>query len=171
MSVYLSRLHCITLPSPPPPRFTSSPLLNTQSKRHIKRTKDNPGGVVSVEAPIHYSNVCLTDPVTNAPVRVTWRYLEDGSKVRVTRGRLASGSVIPRPDVLKQRRKPFPASAGRADTASGVAGEVTHTPGALPAPLQRFFEQQKRQGEASAEGARGVHTMAGAWRSFASRTL
>lgn len=61
----------LTRPLPPP-----------QSKRHIKRTQDNPGGIVSVESPLHYSNVQLVDPVTNAPVRVTWRFLEDGSKVR-----------------------------------------------------------------------------------------
>ena len=66
-----------------------------QNKRHIRRTKDNPGGIVSVESPVHYSNVRLVDPVTNSPVGVSWRYLEDGSKVRVTKGRVASGSIVP----------------------------------------------------------------------------
>ena len=85
--------------------------------------------------PIQYSNVALIDPVTSAPVRSTWRYLSDGTKVRtvwanahlkpvqgsapafdtsvymqvrVSRGKQASGSVIPRPEVLLQRRKPRP---------------------------------------------------------------
>ena len=52
-----------------------------QSKRHMKRSGDNPGGIISVESPLHYSNVALLDPVTNAPVRASWRWLEDGTKV------------------------------------------------------------------------------------------
>ena len=52
-----------------------------QNKRFLKRSKDNPGGIVSVESPLHYSNVSLVDPVTEQPVRVTWRFLEDGTKV------------------------------------------------------------------------------------------
>lgn len=50
-------------------------------KRHIKRTEDNPGGIITTESPLHYSNVQLVDPVTKEPVRVTWRFLDDGSKV------------------------------------------------------------------------------------------
>ena len=53
-----------------------------QTKRHMKRTKESPGGIISVESPLHYTNVQLVDPVTNSPVRVCWRYLEDGTKVR-----------------------------------------------------------------------------------------
>ena len=80
-----------------------------QNKRAIKRTEDNPGGLISVEvgpfvetavgypfstglslananlllqSPIHYSNVMLADPVTGKPVRTQWRFLEDGTKVR-----------------------------------------------------------------------------------------
>lgn len=52
-----------------------------QTKRHIKRTKENPGGIINVESPLHYSNVSLVDPVNNSPVRVCWRFLEDGTKV------------------------------------------------------------------------------------------
>lgn len=36
---------------------------------------------VVVQSPLHYSNVMLADPVTGRPVRVGWRYLEDGTKV------------------------------------------------------------------------------------------
>lgn len=122
-----------------------------QAKRHIKRTADNPGGIITTESPLHYSNVQLVDPVTKAPVRVTWRFLEDGSKVcarggvyplksaesaftvvvdlsqhcrltcriccqvRVTRGKKASGSIVPRPEVLKQRRKPRPLPGAQPD--------------------------------------------------------
>lgn len=89
-----------------------------------------------LQTPIHYSNVRLVDPVTKAPVRVAWRFLEDGTKVRVTRGARASGSVIPRPAILAQRRAPAPL-AGAKDTAAEVAAAVTHVPGALPSALRR----------------------------------
>ena len=39
-------------------------------------------GVDALQSPLHYSNVMLADPVTGRPVRVGWRYLEDGTKVR-----------------------------------------------------------------------------------------
>ncbi len=37
-----------------------------------------------MQSPLHYSNVMIADPVTGGPVRVTWRYLEDGTKVCVS---------------------------------------------------------------------------------------
>ena len=36
--------------------------------------------------------------------------MEDGTKVRFARGMNASGAVIPRPEILKERRKPRPTS-------------------------------------------------------------
>lgn len=57
-----------------------------QVKRHIKRTEGNPGGIITTESPLHYSNVQVVDPVTKAPVRLTWRFLEDGTKVSVPWG-------------------------------------------------------------------------------------
>ena len=42
------------------------------------------------------------------PCKVGTRYLEDGSKVRVSRGLGASGSIIPRPEILKIRTTPRP---------------------------------------------------------------
>jgi hypothetical protein len=38
-------------------------------------------GFMSLQSPLHYSNVMLADPVTGRPVRAAWRYLEDGTKV------------------------------------------------------------------------------------------
>ncbi len=35
----------------------------------------------ALQSPLHYSNVMLADPVTGKPVRVEWRFLEDGTKV------------------------------------------------------------------------------------------
>ncbi|KAH9569022.1 hypothetical protein CY35_03G110300 [Sphagnum magellanicum] len=72
-------------------------------KKHLKRTEQNPGGIVTMEAPVHVSNVQLVDPVNGTPVRVTYRYLEDGTKVRVSTGGNASGSIIPRPAILRER--------------------------------------------------------------------
>ncbi len=61
-----------------------------------KAVKANPGknvkgGIVEREAPLHVSNVSLICPETNAPTRVGYTILEDGSKVRVAR---KSGAVI-----------------------------------------------------------------------------
>lgn len=35
-----------------------------QVKKHIKRTKEQEGGIVTIEAPLHVSNVAVVDPVT-----------------------------------------------------------------------------------------------------------
>lgn len=42
------------------------------------------------------------------PCKVGIKYLEDGTKVRVARGIGASGSIIPRPEILKIRTTPRP---------------------------------------------------------------
>uniref|UniRef100_A0A7S0VT24 KOW domain-containing protein n=1 Tax=Hemiselmis tepida TaxID=464990 RepID=A0A7S0VT24_9CRYP len=64
-------------------------------KKHVKKSGSEPGRVVSQESPIHYSNVMLLDPVTGAPTKVKMGYLEDGSKVRISK---KSGAIIPKPD-------------------------------------------------------------------------
>ena len=51
--------------------------------------------VVQKEYPIHVSNVNLVDPETQRACRITHGYLEDGTKVRVSK---KTGSVIPKPD-------------------------------------------------------------------------
>lgn len=120
------------------------------SKRHIKRTADTPGGIISVESPLHYSNVSLIDPVTKQPVRVSWCFLEDGSKVRQTKGKLASALVIPRPEVLKLRRKPRPVTAGPLDTAAAEAARSTHVRGDLPSMLQLQLRREHHTAAAPA---------------------
>ena len=57
---------------------------------NIQRNK-----VVKQERPIHVSNVGLIDPEYNVPTRIKYGFLEDGSKVRVSK---KSGSIIPKPD-------------------------------------------------------------------------
>ena len=62
-------------------------------KRH---TRPNPmrnetGGIVSKEMPIHQSNVAIVNPATGKADRVTVRVAEDGAKTRVFR---SSGEQI-----------------------------------------------------------------------------
>ena len=51
--------------------------------------------VIQKESPIHISNVALIDPETGRATRILNGYLEDGTKVRVSK---KSGAVIPKPD-------------------------------------------------------------------------
>ena len=55
-----------------------------QVKRHTKPNpmKNQPGGIVTKELPIHVSNVAIWNPVTQKPDRIGFRVLEDGRKVR-----------------------------------------------------------------------------------------
>eukprot|EP00898_Chlorokybus_atmophyticus_P008872 jgi/Chlat1/8987/Chrsp94S08283 len=99
--------------------------------RRYVRTADGNSTTVSVEKGVHYSNVQLLDPVTNSPVRVGYKFLDDGTKVRFTRGANASGEVIPRPEILKQRReldRQKPAGESILDTPSNVALKDTRPP-------------------------------------------
>ena len=47
--------------------------------------KNIKGGLVRSELALHISNVAVIDPETNAPSRIGYQFLEDGSKVRVSR--------------------------------------------------------------------------------------
>ncbi|CAI5475857.1 unnamed protein product [Closterium sp. Yama58-4] len=96
------------------------------AKKHVKKSADSPGGVITVEAPIHLSNLSLLDPETGAPCRVGIRYTEEGAKVRVAAGRSASGAVIPRPEILKNRRTLLPTEAGPRDTSPEAEHAVTY---------------------------------------------
>uniref|UniRef100_A0A1U7XT64 39S ribosomal protein L24, mitochondrial-like n=1 Tax=Nicotiana sylvestris TaxID=4096 RepID=A0A1U7XT64_NICSY len=99
-----------------------------QVKKHIKQGQGHEGGIFTVEAPLHVSNVQVVDPVTGKPTKVGIRYLEDGSKVRVSRGIGASGSIIPWPEILKIRTTPRPTIAGPKDTPMEVVMERTYDP-------------------------------------------
>lgn len=85
-------------------------------KKHVRGQGERPGQIVSVEAGLHYSKVALADPVSGAPVRVARMFLDDGTKVRVSRGALASGSVIPMPGEASGRKAPRATGKGAADT-------------------------------------------------------
>ena len=55
-------------------------------KRHTRPSQKNQqGGIVEKEASVHVSNVMVIDPKTQEPTRVGYKYLEDGSKVRISK--------------------------------------------------------------------------------------
>lgn len=62
-------------------------------KRHTKPDpqRQQPGGIVEREAPIHASNVMLYNPAIDRGDRVGYKVLEDGRKVRVFR---STGEVV-----------------------------------------------------------------------------
>ncbi len=55
-----------------------------QVRRHTKPNpmKNQPGGILSKEAPIHISNVAIWNPVTQKADRIGFRMMEDGRKLR-----------------------------------------------------------------------------------------
>ena len=59
-------------------------------KRHRRPTQTSPGGIDSVEASMHISNVAHVDPESGKATRIGYR-VEKGNKVRVAK---ASGKVI-----------------------------------------------------------------------------
>ena len=57
-------------------------------KRHQKQSASQEGGIISKEAPIHLSNIALTDPKDGKPTRVGFKYVgkdDDRKKVRVAK--------------------------------------------------------------------------------------
>ena len=61
-------------------------------RRHQRQTANEEGGIISKEAPIALSNLALEDPRDNKPTRVGFKFLEDGTKVRIAK---RSGELIP----------------------------------------------------------------------------
>ncbi|AFB29286.1 50S ribosomal protein L24 [Rickettsia rickettsii] len=60
-------------------------------KKHTKPNQMSEGGIITKELPIHISNIAHIDPKTGNPTKVAFKFLEDGSKVRVAK---KSGEVI-----------------------------------------------------------------------------
>ncbi len=64
-------------------------------KKHTRPTQADPdGGIISMVAPIHISNVMLIDASADTASRVRTRVEEDGTKERVA---VKSGNPIPKP--------------------------------------------------------------------------
>ena len=60
-------------------------------KRHTKPSQASPGGIVEKELPIPLSNLAVEDPKDGKATRVGYKFLADGSKVRIAR---RSGEMI-----------------------------------------------------------------------------
>ena len=60
-------------------------------KRHQRQTQTQQAGIVTKEAPIHLSNIALTDPKTGKATRIGSKTLSDGRRVRFAK---KSGEVI-----------------------------------------------------------------------------
>jgi large subunit ribosomal protein L24 len=66
------------------------------NKRHLKPEKNRKhpeGGILELKASIHVSNVMFMSEAAGRPVRVGFD-IKDGQKIRVSRGRNASGEAI-----------------------------------------------------------------------------
>jgi large subunit ribosomal protein L24 len=62
-------------------------------KKHKRPSPASAGGIESMAAPIHVSNVAHKDPKSGKATRIGFKILEDGRKVRFAK---ASGEVIDR---------------------------------------------------------------------------
>ena len=77
---------------------------------------------------MHVSNVSLIDPEQAVPTRIKYGFLEDGTKVRISK---KSGALIPKPDrsSLKYMTRTKGKEAGPNDTKPEDVLERTYTRG------------------------------------------
>ena len=54
-------------------------------RRHQRQTATQQGGIVAKEATVHLSNLTVADPKDGKPARIGFKFLKDGSKVRIAR--------------------------------------------------------------------------------------
>ncbi|KAL4162237.1 hypothetical protein PRNP1_002784 [Phytophthora ramorum] len=92
------------------------------SHRYVKSTPAAAGRSYLSPSPIHYSNVNLVDPSIGKPTRVAMRFTDEGEKVRVSK---KTGTIIPKPAVLKERHNPRRTETGPFDTTPEDALERT----------------------------------------------
>ncbi|KXZ38992.1 large subunit ribosomal protein L24 [Alkalithermobacter thermoalcaliphilus JW-YL-7 = DSM 7308] len=59
--------------------------VNMITKHQKPNAKSPQGGIINKEAPIHVSNVMLFDPKAGKGVRVGYKLLADGTKVRISK--------------------------------------------------------------------------------------
>ncbi len=60
-------------------------------QRHQKQSANQEGGIITKSAPIHLSNIALTDPNDGKATRVGFKIGDDGKKVRIAK---RSGETI-----------------------------------------------------------------------------
>jgi len=69
--------------------------VNIKTKHNQPSMEAQEGSREQKEFPIHVSNVALIDPETSKPTRISYGFLEDGTKVRISK---KSGAMIPKPE-------------------------------------------------------------------------
>jgi large subunit ribosomal protein L24 len=53
-------------------------------KKHIKKRQNQPGEIITYEAPFSASNVMIVDPKTGKPTRIKYKKLASGKKERLS---------------------------------------------------------------------------------------
>jgi len=69
------------------------------SKRHVKSSQNQPGGIIDKEMPIHISKLALICPSCHKPTRVGFTVDKDGTKNRLCK---KCRSIIDQKKVLKK---------------------------------------------------------------------
>ncbi|KAG2496780.1 hypothetical protein HYH03_005188 [Edaphochlamys debaryana] len=95
------------------------------------RTGSDPSDffVVTMEAPLHYSQVQLLDPTTGKPVRVVYMYTPEGEKVRVRKvAEPTVNDILPTPSA--EQADPRAGLVGSKDTTASLARKATYAPAA-----------------------------------------
>ena len=57
--------------------------VNLVKKHQRPQGENQPGGIIDKDMPMHVSNVAVISPKDGKPTRVGYKFLEDGTKVRV----------------------------------------------------------------------------------------
>ncbi|KAG2440757.1 hypothetical protein HXX76_003614 [Chlamydomonas incerta] len=103
--------------------------------RNLRKKKVKTGAgpedffVVTMEAPLHYSQVQLVDPQTGKPMRVIFAYTADGSKVRSRKvPNPSTADIIATP--AEDDADPRAGLVGPKDTSASLARQATYTPSA-----------------------------------------
>jgi large subunit ribosomal protein L24 len=121
-------------------------------KKHVKGSKEQQGGIFPVENKIHVSNVQVVDPATGKPTRTAFRFLEDGSKVRVAK---SSGAIIPKPAACF-RRVPRSSLDNLPDTNAEVLKSIMLQPDITKKLLLELQQLQADEPNTSSQEGTGV---------------
>ena len=57
--------------------------VNLAKKHQRPQGENQPGGIIDKDMPMHVSNVAILSPKDGKPTRIGFKFLEDGTKVRV----------------------------------------------------------------------------------------
>ena len=55
------------------------------AKKHTKPSKEQTGGIIDKEMPIHISNISFYDKDLKKGIRIGYTFLKDGTKVRINK--------------------------------------------------------------------------------------